>query len=185
MDNLFVSQTIQCMTDVSYKIALDHYILLYFTSNSREWGEPCRGMLIWLSLQSYPVEHVSPALECDALEHGQHGLAEVVKAGDTPLGALPVLPTLVLLLAAVQAATRVGILHHLAWNKDVEILQYLTFQRLQMVDIQTNDSSNIKIRNFIQKGSINQSFIVVSPLRLPCILGNKASFVKKLTTRGE
>lgn len=64
---------------------------------------------------------------------------------------------------------------------------YLTFQRLQMVDIQTNDSSNIKIRNFIQKGSINHSFIevILSPLRLPCIPGNKASFVKKLTTKGE
>ena len=71
-----------------------------------------------------PVEHVRPALQCDALEHGQHGLAEVVKAGDPPLGALPVLPALVLLLAAVQAATRVGILHHLPWNKDVEILTW-------------------------------------------------------------
>ena len=64
-------------------------------------------------IKTYPVEHVSPALECDALEHREHGLTKVVKAGDAPLGTLPVLPTLVLILTAVKAATRVRVLHHL------------------------------------------------------------------------
>ena len=72
-----------------------------------------RGQFLYFEKKiSYPVEHVSPALECDALEHGEHGLAEVVKAGDAPLRSLPVFPALVLVLAAVKAATRVGILHH-------------------------------------------------------------------------
>ena len=69
-------------------------------------------------LHSYPVEHVSPSLERDALEHSEHGLAKVVKAGDAPLGALPVLPTLVLILTAVKAATRIRVLHHFPLKMD-------------------------------------------------------------------
>ena len=40
------------------------------------------------NLQTYPIEHVCPALEGDALEDREHGLAEVVEAGDAPLWTL-------------------------------------------------------------------------------------------------
>jgi hypothetical protein len=35
-----------------------------------------------------PVEHVGPALQCDALEHCQHRLTKVVEARDAPLRSL-------------------------------------------------------------------------------------------------
>ena len=40
------------------------------------------------NLQTYPIEHVCPALEGDALEDREHGLAEVVETGDAPLWTL-------------------------------------------------------------------------------------------------
>jgi hypothetical protein len=37
----------------------------------------------------YPVQHICPALHCDALEHRQHGEGEVVEVGDAVLGPIP------------------------------------------------------------------------------------------------
>ena len=62
---------------------------------------------------SDPVEHVGPALEGDALEHGEHGQAEVVEAGDAPLGALPLPPTLRPVGAGKDAAAGGGVLHNI------------------------------------------------------------------------
>lgn len=38
---------------------------------------------------TYPVQHVCPALHGDALKHGEHGKSKVVKVGDAVLGSLP------------------------------------------------------------------------------------------------
>ena len=61
---------------------------------------------------SHPVEHVGPALEGDALEDGEHGQAEVVEAGDAPLGALPLPATLRAVGAGEYAAAGGRILHN-------------------------------------------------------------------------
>lgn len=49
---------------------------------------------------THPVEHVGPALHSDALVHGQHGEAKVVKVGDAVVGPRPAAPA----LAAVDGA---------------------------------------------------------------------------------
>ena len=72
-------------------------------------------ILVPTAAVSYPVEHVRPALESDALEDRQHGLAEVVEAGDAPLRALPVLTTDSAVGTLEYPATGVGVLHHLTW----------------------------------------------------------------------
>ena len=64
---------------------------------------------------THPVEHICPALEGDTLEDGEHGLSEVVEAGDAPLGSLP-LPTALRSIRAVEdASTWRWILHHVTW----------------------------------------------------------------------
>ena len=63
---------------------------------------------------THPVEHVSPALQRDALEDSQHGLAKVVKASDPPLWSLPVLPALRTIRTREYPTTGIGVLHHLA-----------------------------------------------------------------------
>ena len=63
---------------------------------------------------THPVEHVSPALQSDALEHRQHGLPEVVEARDAPLRPLPVLATLRPVGTLEDPTTGIGVLHHLA-----------------------------------------------------------------------
>ena len=68
---------------------------------------------------TYPVEDLSPALESDALEDGQHGVEEVVEVGDAVVWSLPILPTLRAVGAVVGAPTRDGLLHHLV-RVDVE-----------------------------------------------------------------
>lgn len=37
----------------------------------------------------YPVENFGPALQGDALEHGQHGKGEVVEVGDAIVRTFP------------------------------------------------------------------------------------------------
>ena len=39
-----------------------------------------------------PVEHVRPALQGDALEDRQHGLADIVEVCNPILGPIPILP---------------------------------------------------------------------------------------------
>ena len=62
----------------------------------------------------YPVKNLCPPLEGDALEDGEHGLAEVVEASDAPLRPLPVLATLRAVGADEEAAARAGVLHHVS-----------------------------------------------------------------------
>ena len=62
---------------------------------------------------TYPVKDLSPALQCDALEDGQHGVEEVVEVGDPVVGAVPVLPALGTLGTLVGSSTRNGVFHHL------------------------------------------------------------------------
>lgn len=38
---------------------------------------------------TYPVEHISPALHGDALKHREHGKSKIVKVGDAVLRSLP------------------------------------------------------------------------------------------------
>lgn len=40
-------------------------------------------------MSTYAIEDISPALEGDALEHRQHGQAEVVEVGDAIVGSGP------------------------------------------------------------------------------------------------
>lgn len=44
--------------------------------------------------QTHPVKDVSPSLHGDALVHGEHGEAEVVKVGDAMVGPWPATPAL-------------------------------------------------------------------------------------------
>lgn len=46
-----------------------------------------------MSISNYPVEHISPALRCDALKDCEHGKAKVVKMGDAKVGTRPTCPT--------------------------------------------------------------------------------------------
>ena len=72
-------------------------------------------ILVPTAAVSYPVEHVRPALESDALEDRQHGLAEVVEAGDAPLWTLPVLLTHRAIGTSEDSSAGVRILHHFTW----------------------------------------------------------------------
>ena len=65
----------------------------------------------------HPVQHVGPALQCDALEHGQHGLSDVVKVGDSVLRPLPVVVTDCPLRALVETAARCWLVRHLPWQQ--------------------------------------------------------------------
>ena len=58
----------------------------------------------------HPVEDVGPALEGDALEHGQDGLLDVVEAGDAPLWALRLGPAGRQVGADSHVAARGGLL---------------------------------------------------------------------------
>ena len=60
-----------------------------------------------------PVEHVSPALQRDALEDGQHGLADIVKVGDPVLRSLPVVVTDCTLGTLVETSARGWLVRHL------------------------------------------------------------------------
>ena len=64
------------------------------------------------NLQTYPIEHVCPALEGDALEDREHGLAEVVEAGDAPLGSFPLTPAFRSIRAVEDSSAWRWILHH-------------------------------------------------------------------------
>lgn len=46
-----------------------------------------------MEIRPHPVEHISPALHSNALEHSQHGKEDVVKVGDASIGSLPSSPT--------------------------------------------------------------------------------------------
>lgn len=48
----------------------------------------------------YPVQHICPALHCDALEHRQHGEEEVVEVGDATIGSRPAAAALCLVQCA-------------------------------------------------------------------------------------
>ena len=49
---------------------------------------------------THPVEDIGPPLHGDALVHGEHGEAEVIKVGDAMVGPRPATPT----LAAIDGA---------------------------------------------------------------------------------
>lgn len=56
--------------------------------------------------ESHPVQHVSPALHGDTLEHSQHGKQEVVKVCDAIVGPMPTIPTHNAIERAVTPMTR-------------------------------------------------------------------------------
>ena len=62
---------------------------------------------------TYPVKDLSPALQRDALEDGEHGVEEVVKVGDPIVGSVPVLPALCALRTLIGPSAWNGVLHHL------------------------------------------------------------------------
>ena len=64
-----------------------------------------------------PVEHVGPSLQCDALEDGQHGLADVVKVGDPVLRPLPVVITDCPLGTLIETSARGRLVRHLPWQQ--------------------------------------------------------------------
>ena len=81
-------------------------------------------------MSTHGVHHVGPPLERDALEHGEHGQAEVVEVGDAVVRALPAAaalevdleaqlgqPLLVLVAHHALLAARVNRLRYLAYNK--------------------------------------------------------------------
>ena len=92
-------------------------------SEPRNWSRQARhsiefiaffisGLFILNVLLSYPVQHVCPALQGDALEHRQHGLPEVVKAGDAPLGSLPFTSAFRTIGTVEYPATGGRVFHH-------------------------------------------------------------------------
>ena len=69
-----------------------------------------------ISNVTYPVEHLRPALEGDALEHGDHGVEEVVEIGDAMIRAFPpdIAPKTV--RTNEITAARSWIVHDLVWK---------------------------------------------------------------------
>ena len=63
--------------------------------------------------RTYPVKDLSPSLQRDALEDGQHGVEEIVEVGDPVVGSVPVLPALRSLGTLVGSSTWNGVFHHL------------------------------------------------------------------------
>ena len=57
---------------------------------------------------AHVVHNVRPALHGDALEHGQHRQPEVVEVGDTEVGPLPLLQTVVLVGAVEATGSPIG-----------------------------------------------------------------------------
>lgn len=51
-------------------------------------------MVLQAQGQTHPVKDVSPPLHGDALVHGEHGEAKVVKVGDAVVGSRPAAPAL-------------------------------------------------------------------------------------------
>ncbi len=71
---------------------MEHVLLLVFSVKSRDLAFYAGILSIGVSRRmSYPVEDGGPALHRDALEHGQHGKADVVEGGDAVVGSLPLL----------------------------------------------------------------------------------------------
>ena len=56
--------------------------------------QPCKRNPANKKVKGYPVEDVGPALRGDALVHGEHGEAQVVKVCDAAVGAGPAGSTL-------------------------------------------------------------------------------------------
>ena len=71
--------------------------------------------LQWRRKRTHPVEHICPTLEGDTLEDGEHGLAEVVEAGDSPLGSFPLTPAFCSIRAVEDSSAWRWILHHVTW----------------------------------------------------------------------
>lgn len=79
------------------------------------------------------VHNVSPSLKSDTLEHCQHRKAEVVKVGDSEVGPVPAVPTLVLVteLRAVETVVdiaRVRAFHDLIYKIYEEMLNGINFE---------------------------------------------------------
>ena len=70
-------------------------------------------ILVPTAAVSYPVEHVRPALESDALEDRQHGLPDIVEVCDPVLRALPVVSTDSPIRTLIETSTGGGLLGHL------------------------------------------------------------------------
>ena len=66
------------------------------------------------TILTYPVQDVSPSLECDTLEDGEHGKTKVVEVGDAEVRALPELAALGAFLAfkVPAAQRRIVLVHH-------------------------------------------------------------------------
>ena len=65
-----------------------------------------------LTKSTHPVEHICPALEGDTLEDCEHGLSEVVEAGDAPLRSFPLPAALRSIWAVEDASAWRWILHY-------------------------------------------------------------------------
>lgn len=74
----------------------------------------------------YPIENGGPALHGDALEHGQHGEADVVEGGDAEIGALPLLEAQRrVVVADVAAGDRLRGVVRVARRRHLALRQYL------------------------------------------------------------
>lgn len=66
-----------------------HALLAHFPREPTD-----RGMVADAPAQTHPVQDISPPFHGDALVHGEHGEAEVVKVGDAMIGPRPAAPAL-------------------------------------------------------------------------------------------
>ena len=61
---------------------------------------------------THPVEHICPTLKGDTLEDCEHGLSEVVEAGDAPLGTFPLPSAYRSIRAGEDTSAWRWLLHH-------------------------------------------------------------------------
>ena len=72
-----------------------------------------------LTQNTHPIEHICPAFKGDTLEDREHGLSEVVKAGDAPLGSFPLPATLRSIRAVEDASAWCWVLHHVTLKQNM------------------------------------------------------------------
>ena len=77
----------------------------------------CVCVCIRVDVEAHPVEHISPPLHGDALEHGEHGKEDVVKVGDASVRTLPAFAAICVVADAEtpvsRKCTRCGVVIHI------------------------------------------------------------------------